>query len=318
MGYDEAVQRAMARLAADDEIETTWASSLASFSGDQAQGRQLAVHEGMLFERHRSRSSRPRRNASSRHRARSAATTGWPAGQRAVAASGAHRPGFGGVGMRRGSRHPRELRAGDPLDFWRVEVIESPHLLRLASRDEAAGSGLAAVRGPARRRGRSRGANRVVRAARHSSAQLYWYGVRPFHRFVFPGLIRAVRERAEATRPGLGSPLSTDLSCPPRRRGRRRDQPQRGCSVGVDAWAQFADEPDGSASSCRGGCDRGARRGRAARTGCARHASRLQRRGPARGAGRGDRQPDRLRPSSICRSIRRGAIGAAERIAELL
>jgi hypothetical protein len=28
---------------------------------------------------------------------------------------------------------------------------------------------------------------------------LYWYGVRPFHRFVFPGLVRAVRERAEST-----------------------------------------------------------------------------------------------------------------------
>ena len=28
----------------------------------------------------------------------------------------------GGVGMRRGRRHPTDLRPGDPLDFWRVEA----------------------------------------------------------------------------------------------------------------------------------------------------------------------------------------------------
>ena len=26
---------------------------------------------------------------------------------------------------------------------------------------------------------------------------LYWYSVVPFHRFVFPGMIRAIKERAE-------------------------------------------------------------------------------------------------------------------------
>ncbi len=32
----------------------------------------------------------------------------------------------GGVGLRRGRRDPRGLRAGDALDFWRVEAVE-PH-----------------------------------------------------------------------------------------------------------------------------------------------------------------------------------------------
>ena len=39
----------------------------------------------------------------------------------------------GGVRMRRGRRHPLELRAGDPLDFWRVEAWEEDRLLRLAA-----------------------------------------------------------------------------------------------------------------------------------------------------------------------------------------
>ncbi|RZV48311.1 MAG: SDR family oxidoreductase [Acidimicrobiales bacterium] len=38
---------------------------------------------------------------------------------------------IGGVGMRRGRRHPDNLRVGDALDFFRVEALEQPHLLRL-------------------------------------------------------------------------------------------------------------------------------------------------------------------------------------------
>jgi hypothetical protein len=39
----------------------------------------------------------------------------------------------GGVGLRRGRRDPLELRVGDPVDFWRVERLESGRLLRLAA-----------------------------------------------------------------------------------------------------------------------------------------------------------------------------------------
>ncbi|MEZ5270175.1 MAG: DUF2867 domain-containing protein [Microthrixaceae bacterium] len=37
----------------------------------------------------------------------------------------------GGIGLRRGRRHPYRLRVGDALDFWRVEELERPSLLRL-------------------------------------------------------------------------------------------------------------------------------------------------------------------------------------------
>ncbi len=37
----------------------------------------------------------------------------------------------GGIGMRRGRRHPDLLRVGDALDFWRVEALEPNRLLRL-------------------------------------------------------------------------------------------------------------------------------------------------------------------------------------------
>src|SRR6185503_8517221 len=37
----------------------------------------------------------------------------------------------GGVGMRLGRRDPNRLRVGDALDFWRVEEIRRPAVLRL-------------------------------------------------------------------------------------------------------------------------------------------------------------------------------------------
>jgi uncharacterized protein YbjT (DUF2867 family) len=39
----------------------------------------------------------------------------------------------GGVGLRRGRRDPHDLRAGDTVDFWRVERVEPGRLLRLAA-----------------------------------------------------------------------------------------------------------------------------------------------------------------------------------------
>ena len=39
----------------------------------------------------------------------------------------------GGVGVRRGRRDPENLRVGDALDFWRVELYEPPHRLRLCA-----------------------------------------------------------------------------------------------------------------------------------------------------------------------------------------
>ena len=54
MGFFEAVDLALRRVASD-EVATTWASSLASLAGDDPPGRQLAEHEGMLYERHRRR-----------------------------------------------------------------------------------------------------------------------------------------------------------------------------------------------------------------------------------------------------------------------
>ncbi len=197
IGYEEAVLRALARVASD-EVETTWSSSLTS-GGDGAEGRQLATHEGMLLERHRVRVAASPEDVFSVISALGG-DAGWPAGNLLWQLRGLMDRAVGGVGMRRGRRHPRELRVGEPLDFWRVEALEPARLLRLRAEMKLPGAAWLQFEVHPDARG-----SLVEQTAyfdpRGLLGYLYWYAVLPFHRFIFPGLLAAVRERAEALAP---------------------------------------------------------------------------------------------------------------------
>jgi len=195
MSYREALTLALNRVASDD-IETTWASSLASFSADRTPERQLAVHEGMLFDSHRILSSAAPEEIFDAACALGG-DAGWPAGNALWQIRGLIDRISGGVGMRRGRRHARELRVGEPLDFWRVEALERPHLLRLRAEMKLPGTAWLQFEILPDQRG-----SRIEQTAffdpRGLLGYLYWYAFLPFHRFIFPGLIRAVRRSGEA------------------------------------------------------------------------------------------------------------------------
>ena len=103
----------------------------------------------------------------------------------------------GGVGMRRGRRHPRDLRVGDPLDFWRVEALEEPHLLRLRAEMKLPGRAWLQFEVIPDAAG-SRVEQTAFFEPHGIPGNLYWYSVLPLHRFVFPGLIDALKRQAEA------------------------------------------------------------------------------------------------------------------------
>jgi uncharacterized protein YbjT (DUF2867 family) len=194
-GYDVAVRLALTRMA-QDSVETTWASSLSSLTQDQPEADMLGSHEGMLLDRHR------RRVKAEPFQVFEAICSlggeeGWPVGNTLWQLRGLMDRMVGGVGMRRGRRHPRELRVGDPLDFWRVEALEVPHLLRLRAEMKLPGRAwlqFEVLPDP--------GGSRVEQTAffepRGILGYLYWFSVLPFHRFVFPGLIGALKKQAEA------------------------------------------------------------------------------------------------------------------------
>ncbi len=102
----------------------------------------------------------------------------------------------GGVGMRRGRRHPHELRVGDPLDFWRVAAVEPGRRLTLLAEMRLPGSAVLELAVEPR----STGSRVSVEAHFHPagvSGLLYWYALWPVHRPIFSGLARAVARRAE-------------------------------------------------------------------------------------------------------------------------
>ncbi|MFD7920075.1 SDR family oxidoreductase [Streptomyces sp. NPDC059740] len=109
----------------------------------------------------------------------------------------------GGVGLRRGRRDPERLRAGDSLDFWRVEEIERGRLLRLRAEMRMPGLGWLEMRVDDDGPGRSRYRQRAVFHPHGLLGQAYWWSVSPFHAVVFGGMARNIaRAAARSERTG--------------------------------------------------------------------------------------------------------------------
>lgn len=107
----------------------------------------------------------------------------------------------GGVGLRRGRRDAQRLRAGDSLDFWRVEEIQPGRLLRL--RAEMRLPGLAWLEMYAEPDGpdRCRYRQRALFHPRGLLGHAYWWSVSPFHALVFGGMARNIARAAADSPP---------------------------------------------------------------------------------------------------------------------
>jgi uncharacterized protein YbjT (DUF2867 family) len=109
----------------------------------------------------------------------------------------------GGVGMRRGRRDPEQLRVGDSLDFWRVELYEPPRRLRLHAEMKLPGRAWLEFEVTSAERGST-----IRQTASFDPLGLwglvYWYGIYPLHQAVFAGMLRSLAEAAAAS-PGLAS-----------------------------------------------------------------------------------------------------------------
>jgi len=102
----------------------------------------------------------------------------------------------GGIGVRRGRRHPSELALGEAVDFWRVEALERPTLLRF--RAEMRLPGEAWLEFQIRPHGD--GSLLQQRARFHPRGlfgRLYWWVLWPFHGLIFPRMARSIARDAE-------------------------------------------------------------------------------------------------------------------------
>lgn len=102
---------------------------------------------------------------------------------------------LGGVGVRRGRRHPELLAVGDALDFWRVEAFEPDRRLRLAAEMKLPGRAWLEFEVTEDEKGAT-----IRQTATFDPAGLagltYWYGVYPLHVLVFRGMLREIADRA--------------------------------------------------------------------------------------------------------------------------
>ena len=191
--FETALHLALVRVE-DGDIETLWSDALASSQGD-IEPVHLTQEQGMLIER---REKKVNAQPAVVFRAFSGlgGERGWPPYNWLWQARGAIDRLVGGVGVRRGRRHPDKLRQGEALDFWRVEMVEPDHLLRLRAEMKLPGEGWLQFEANDNAKGGTDLVQTAYFASKGLSGLLYWYGIYPLHGVIFSRMIDAVAQRA--------------------------------------------------------------------------------------------------------------------------
>jgi len=189
--YVEALQRAIDRTDRHD-VESTWFDALAA--PDRASLASVTAKEGMIVERRqRSVAASPEQVFAEVERV--GGDAGWPYANILWRIRGLVDRIVGGVGLRLGRRDPDNLRVGDAVDFWRVEEIRRPTLLRLRAEMKVPGRAwlqydVLPIDGGCQ----------LVQTAFFEPKGLpglaYWYVLYPVHGLIFRGMARVLAERA--------------------------------------------------------------------------------------------------------------------------
>lgn len=192
--YETTVRKALARLQAS-EVETSWSDALVSSVPDRTPA-ILTTHEGMFIEQ-RQRTVKATPAQTFKTISRIGGERGWPSFGWAWRLRGVLDRLVGGVGFRRGRRHPAELRSGDALDFWRVEAVEPDHLLRLRAEMKVPGLAWLQFKTEPTEDGNTNLVQTAFFAPKGLFGFLYWYILYPAHGPVFSTMIRKLAQQAE-------------------------------------------------------------------------------------------------------------------------
>lgn len=202
LSYRQAVDLALERIR-EQAVETRWSGALGSYLGNESTY-QHTDERGIIREIRSMHSDLPPAAIFAGFSS-IGGERGWLVWEWAWEVRGLLDAVVGGPGLRRGRRDPRELLAGEALDFWRVEEVEPPHLLRL--RAEMKVPGRAWLQWEAIPEGDG---TRLVQTAIFEPTgffgMLYWYSLFPVHKFIFSAMMRAIeRDAGELVRNGVHS-----------------------------------------------------------------------------------------------------------------
>ena len=105
---------------------------------------------------------------------------------------------IGGVGLRRGRRHPTETSVGEPLDFWRVEELQPGQRILLRAEMKVPGRAWLEFEVSPIEPDRCRIRQTARFYPRGLTGILYWYLLYLPHAIVFQGMIGAIAARAHS------------------------------------------------------------------------------------------------------------------------
>jgi uncharacterized protein YbjT (DUF2867 family) len=193
LDFQTALHLALGRVANDD-VETSWSDALVGTQGD-TRPLTLTTTEGMMLERRRILLDLPPAPVFCAYTGLGG-ERGWLYMNWAWQVRGWMDKLVGGVGLRRGRRHPDDIRVGEALDFWRVEAVESDRLIRLRAEMKVPGKAWLEFQSIPQPDGKTLLTQTAYFAPRGLAGFLYWYLLYPIHGFIFNGMIRKVAARA--------------------------------------------------------------------------------------------------------------------------
>ncbi|KUG25618.1 putative nucleoside-diphosphate-sugar epimerase [hydrocarbon metagenome] len=196
ISYEDAVTFALQRQKKGN-VETIWSGSISSINSSNVINLDLLHREGMIIEK------RERVINAPAHKvfeivSKLGGKNGWYANFLWQTRGVIDRV-FGGVGMRRGRRDKEKLMVGDPLDFWRVEAVETNQLIRL--RAEMKLPGRAWLQFSLRQidPGKSILTQIAFFEPKGLFGVIYWYSIYFVHKLVFSGMINDIKSKSEST-----------------------------------------------------------------------------------------------------------------------
>lgn len=190
--YREAVERALARIA-QNHVPSSWIDSLAAGTLSPRLFDAIKVPEhGVLTDSRVVPLRAPRDMVVSRIWA-IGGDAGWPSMNWAWKLRGIADKMAGGIGIRRGRRHPKDLHVGDALDFWRVLLADHAKG-RLILYAEMKLPGEAWLEFSIEDLPGGGQALRQTATFRPQCllGRLYWLSVMPFHWLLFPRMARSL------------------------------------------------------------------------------------------------------------------------------
>ena len=198
LDFQTAVRYALVKIEKGD-IETSWSDALVTSKGD-IKPYTFEIIEGMYIERRQKLVDLPAETVFRTYTGIGGAR-GWFYLDWAWAIRGWLDKAVGGVGLRRGRRHPDDIWVGESLDFWRVEELIPNRRMRLQAEMKLPGKAWLEFESEPQENGQTLLTVTAYFDAHGFFGFLYWYAMWPFHKFIFDGLTNEIAKRAARNMP---------------------------------------------------------------------------------------------------------------------